>query len=155
MPREGKDNLFQEEWYALVFPNSDPHFYLPRYWLFKAVSSKSHGFPERGYAKWMVLGFAWAQVYPLLKTKSKSEKFWKLCEEDSVAPLLLMIEKLYVGALRYYRENRGAGADRKDISTFFKNTRGRHKEFAAFWEQKGPDISSYLKKLDSVLLSAD
>src|SRR5262249_23086265 len=57
--REGKDRLFEERWYARVFPTAAPEFYLSRYWLMRQVSYVAHGYPERAYAKWVVLHFAW------------------------------------------------------------------------------------------------
>lgn len=48
--RAGREHLFSEQNYSIVFPNSDPDFYLPRYWLMREVSWCSRGRPERGYA---------------------------------------------------------------------------------------------------------
>ena len=41
---------------------------------------------------------------------------------------------VYLEALRYYRQNRGAGEKQLDISSFFKNRRNLHKLFAKHWE---------------------
>ena len=42
-----------------MFPKSDPDYFLPRYWLGKHVGKRAKGFPERAYAKWLVLHFMW------------------------------------------------------------------------------------------------
>ena len=45
------------------------------------------------------------------------------------------IDRVFVAGLRYYRANRGSGATVVDVSTFFRNKHGRHKEFEAFWRR--------------------
>ena len=65
--RSGREKLFEEERYKTVFPNSDPLFYLPRFWLFRQVTHWSQGVPARGYTKWMVLNFVWSEIYSIMR----------------------------------------------------------------------------------------
>lgn len=134
--RSGKENLFEEDKYRLIFPNSDPKYYLPRYWLMKAVSDCSRGYPERGYAKWLVLGFVWNVLEAEVKNKAGATAFRGGCEAkkyDLLAPLHKVIDRAFIAALKYYRANCGSGQATVDVSTFFRK-RGHDKEFARFWE---------------------
>ena len=71
--REGKEGLFEERLYERIFPTSDPLYYLTRYWLTREVSYCARGYPERGYAKWLVLNFVWAQIASTLRSCSAAE----------------------------------------------------------------------------------
>jgi hypothetical protein len=137
--RSGIENLFDEEKYALIFPKSDPQYYLLRYWLMREVTYVAHGYPERGYAKWLVLGFVWSRLEPLLNTITKRDNFIQKMEctdEELDLPLFSAVEKTYQAALTYWKKNRGEGAKAADVSTFFRNKRGRDKEFRSFWQGK-------------------
>jgi hypothetical protein len=46
--RSGVENLFKEEFYSVVFPTSEPHYYITRYRTMREVSYCSRGNPERG-----------------------------------------------------------------------------------------------------------
>ena len=137
--RSGIDNLFEESSYSLIFPTSDPLYYLMRYWLMQEVTYGARGFPERGYAKWLVLGFVWSRLQPLLGTTAKQDNFIQKMErgyEDLDSPLFISVEETYKAALAYWKKNRGTGAKVIDVSTFFRNKRGRDKEFKSFWRGK-------------------
>jgi hypothetical protein len=133
--REGKERLFEERWYSQIFPAADPNYYLPRYWLMREVSYAARGYPERAYAKWLTLNFAWRALDPLCRKRSQATAFRAACERDIgrvVIPLLRALDALFVAALRFYRANRGEGPTAIDVSTFFKR-RKLDKEFARFW----------------------
>ena len=133
--REGKEGLFEKRWYPQVFPNTDPNYYLPRYWLMRKVSSAARGYPERAYAKWLVLHFAWQSLQPLCRKRSHATAFREACERDThaiVAPLRRALVSVFVAALRFYRLNRGSGSKAIDVSTFFKR-KNLDKDFARFW----------------------
>lgn len=133
--RSGKDNLFSDELYSQVFPNADPNFFLPRYWLMKEVTYSARHYPQRGYAKWLVLGFLWSSLTPLLGSSKKKDSFWRLCQAQDaslVRPLGSAIDGTFKLALEYYRKNRGRGAKAMDVSLFFRSKKRRHKEFVMF-----------------------
>jgi hypothetical protein len=137
MPRSGINNLFESELYTVVFPNADPNYYLPRYHLMREVTYCARGYPDRGYAKWVVLSFVWKEMRSLVRNVRQAEAFRIACERQAssvVWPLNQAIDKVFVAALRYYRTNRGAGKKAEDASRFFRYKRGRDKEFAAFWK---------------------
>jgi hypothetical protein len=141
--RSGKDNLFNEDLYDQVFPNSDPDYYLPRYWLFRCVSYYSRGYPQRGYAKWLVLGFMWSELRPGVRTKTLARKFAEKVRDGDlsvVTPLGRAIDLTYRKALRYYAANRGHGASAFDISLFFRSKRGRDREFRTFWRKESVEV---------------
>lgn len=136
LPRSGINNLFDSELYPVVFPCTDPNYYLPRYHLMREVTYCARGYPERGYAKWMVLGFMWNELKGIVRAAHQAEAFRVACERQLdvvVWPLSSAIEKAFVAATKYYRMNRGKGAKAEDPSRFFRGKRGRDKEFADFW----------------------
>lgn len=135
--REGKEGLFEERWYFQIFPSSDPHFYLSRLFLKREVQRCAKGFPERGYAKWLVVHFLWSRVGPLVRSKSRAEALRRSWERDGEAiraisqPATIALRT----ALQFYRLRRGKGAKAIDAVSFFK-LRGLHDEFEHFWRSR-------------------
>jgi hypothetical protein len=72
---EGKEGLFAEQYYTKVFPTSDPLFCLARYRLMREVRYASAGYPERAYAKWLILHCVWSRLAPLLRGRSSDDDF--------------------------------------------------------------------------------
>jgi len=133
--REGKEGLFEERLYGKVFPNSDPQYLLPRYWLMNHVSSVARGYPERGYAKWVVLNFVWAEFSRKLKGRSKLEAYRRASERDRgevLGPLERAIATVFKATLSFYRSKRGKGEKQIDVSSFFKR-KGLDRYFAKYW----------------------
>jgi hypothetical protein len=135
-PRHGVENLFSEETYTSIFPTSEARYYLMRYWLMNVVSSCSRGYPQRGYAKWVVLGYVWSRLSPLLKGGASQEAFIRMTErgqKELDRHLSRAIDLAFTASLAYWRKNRGSGKKAIDVSTFFRNKRGRDQEFRTFW----------------------
>jgi len=132
--REGKENLFDEEYYSQVFPTADPYYYLNRYCTFSAVTYSARGYPERGYAKWMVLNFVWSQVAPVVRSKQAADSFHQswFRSWESMKSLIAAVDVVFKAALQYYRLRRGKGATAIDVSSFFKR-KNLHVEFERFW----------------------
>jgi hypothetical protein len=132
--REGKENLFEERRYSHVFPNSDPGFYLCRYWLMQAVGYRARGYTKRGYAKWLVINFLWSRLKPQLVAKSRQDAFRR--EGESWAPTFSALDNAATVAFRavlaFYRARRGKGAKAIDADAFFQR-RKLDTEFAKFW----------------------
>jgi hypothetical protein len=134
--RSGVENLFDDDKYSIIFPTADSRYYLTRYWALRKVTYIATGYPQRGYAKWLVLGFLWTRLSDLMRTRHDQEKFIRLIEQGNQQvehPLLHAIEDIFKAALVYWQKNKGKGAKAQDPSTFFRNKRGRHKEFLSFW----------------------
>ena len=70
-----------------MFPKSDADYYLPRYWLGKHVSKQAKGFPERAYAKWLVIHFIWQRLSPVLRKKALRHVF-ATSSESGLSPTL-------------------------------------------------------------------
>ena len=132
--REGKEQLFEERYYGSVFPKSDPDYYLPRYWLGKHVSKKAKGFPERAYAKWLVLHFMWQRLSPVLGKRTQRQRFRVESEWRLFRTLSRSVDAVFRAASGYYRANRGSGAKQVDPSVFFKRS-GHHQELEKFWRK--------------------
>jgi hypothetical protein len=135
--RQGKEGLFEENLYAQVFPNNNPRFYLARYWLLKAVEKATKGYPERAYAKWLVMHFIWKRLCSELTSKSKLESFRTLNElrgwdEQPFRVFLQAIDNVFKAAMQFYRTRRGKGPTAIDVSSFFKR-KGLHDELETFW----------------------
>lgn len=132
--REGKEGLFEERLYGTVFPTSDPYYYLTRYWLMNTVGAAAHGYPERAYAKWLVLHFVWKQICPSLRTRARAQRFGEGWEQNGkvLDYLWTMNNGAFSAALAFYRLKRGKGAKAIDVSTFFKRRSLDH-EFEKFW----------------------
>lgn len=130
--RQGKEQLFEESYYGTVFPRSDPDYYLPRYWLGRHVAKSAKGFPERAYAKWLVLHFLWQRLAPVLTKKSQRDLFRTESEADLFPKLSRAVDAAFRAASAYYRANRGSGATQVDPSSFFKRA-GHHRELERFW----------------------
>jgi len=134
--REGKERLFEERWYDTVFSTADPSYYLSRYWLMRQVSYAARGYPERAYAKWLVLNFLWLSLEPACRARARSEVFRKGCEREEgrlLNPMYTAINSVFNAALQFYRRKRGKGKKALDVSTFFQRRR-LHKDFVSFWK---------------------
>lgn len=131
--REGKEQLFEERYYGTVFPNSDPSYFLPRYWLGKHVSKGAKGFPERAYAKWLVLHFVWRRLSSALNSKARKQRFREESETNLLPTLAKAVDAAFRGAGAYYRAKRGSGPTQTDPSVFFKRG-GHHQELEKFWQ---------------------
>lgn len=101
----------------------------------KEVEYASKGYPERAYAKWLVLNFIWNEISPCINSKSKRELFeqeWKANRGETIFYLWKAITEVFRAAIDFYRLNRGKGDKATDISTFFKK-KNLHVEFRKFW----------------------
>jgi hypothetical protein len=146
--REGKERLFEERWYSQIFPTGDPNYYLSRYWLLREVSYVARGYPERAYAKWLVMSFMWEFLDPVCRSRAAAEGFRNVCEQDDgteLNPMLTAIDAVFTAALRFYRGKRGSGKKAIDVSTFFQR-RKLHKEFAKFWRSSANKSRSIFER---------
>lgn len=131
--RMGLENLFSEEEYEHIFPNTEPNYYLPRYWLMWHVNHMSHRHSQGGFSKWLVLNFAWSQLAPLVRSSSKAIAFRRHCETKNVqfyTNLHKAISIIFIQARKYYTQNKG----KMTFQDFFKSKKGRDKEFQQFWK---------------------
>lgn len=135
--RAGKERLFEERYYPTVFASSSAGDYLDRYWMMRHVSRVARGYPERAYAKWLVLHTVWELLEKDVKqSKGSFRTASETWDGDVLEPLERCVDALFKGALHLYRNKRGRGPSATDISTFFQR-RGLHETFASFW-RRGP-----------------
>jgi hypothetical protein len=139
--REGKEQLFEERYYPQVFPNSDPYFYLPRYWLVWYVSRAARGYPERAYAKWLVTHFVWQSLSNILRSRRLKDVF----ADEEFDPFWSACDAAFKAVLAFYRAKRGSGEKAMDVSTFFQR-RGLHTEFERFWKKIPPTQRKQFKR---------
>ena len=134
--REGKEGLFEGTTYDRIFGSTDPFFYLSRYWLMREVGYAAKGYPERGYAKWLVLHFVWNRFSSLVGTGAAKQAFrelWEKQDTSAMRPLYAANDNAYSAAIQFYKSRRGRGAKARDVSSFFKR-KGLHLEFERFWK---------------------
>jgi len=143
---EGKEGLFEDRWYDTIFPTADPLYYLPRYWLMKNVSYAAKGYPERAYAKWLVLHFMWKRFAPIIRKRAMAEEFLRSWDSYSKSSSTLnhAIREVFIAALAFYRKKRGKGERAVDISTFFRH-RGLHTQFEQYWARAANPKRGILK----------
>jgi len=105
------------------------------------------GYPERAYAKWVVLHFIWSQIAHLVRSRIGGERFRKACEQDAppIHPLSQGINVLFVAVLKFFRSKRGKGATAVDVSTFFQR-KGRGTEFADYFSGRGRALRTKFRK---------
>jgi hypothetical protein len=148
--RKGKENLFDERHYRDIFRSQQIPFYLSRYWLMRHVKYGARGYPERAYAKWLVMHFVWNRVGKAIQ-QGDGEKQFRYASEyqmwDELRHFDRAIDAAYRAALAFFRSERGSGDERKDVSTFFLLT-GLHNKFERFWATKA---NNYGAKFDSNL----
>jgi len=133
--REGKEGLFEDNYYRSIFTVRDISSYLAPYWLMRRVQRVAKGKPDWAYAKWLVLHFAWKRLYKYIGTRGQQQKFRQACEqEDDI--VLKSLDKALDGIFRavhsFYRLERGTGEQARDPSTFFQLYRLNTK-FSKFW----------------------
>jgi len=130
--RKGKERLFEEKNYNQIFPNADPNYYLPRYWLVWNTEHAARGYPERAYAKWVVTNFVWKRLEEILRSRALKQFFAREYERYFYESLVRACHAAYRGVIAFYRARRGKGETAIDISTFFQR-RGLHQDFEKFW----------------------
>jgi hypothetical protein len=147
MVRLGKEALFEKNLYAQIFPTGDPNYYLSPYRLMRLVSYASRGFPERAYAKWLVLHHVWGYLQPLVRSHSGAQQFRRNYERDTaaIAPLIKAIGVAFVSSLNFYRAKRGKGPTALDVSSFFRR-KGLVAEFENFWRGAGKPFRIKFRK---------
>jgi hypothetical protein len=138
---EGKEGLFEEQYYTKVFPTGDPLFYLTRYRLMREVRYASAGYPERAYAKWLILHYMWSRLSPVLRARSMMRMFLDAAEGNlpPLRPLWQANEAAFRAALAFYRRRRGQGERAADVSSFFKK-RGLLPEFERYLHNAGRNL---------------
>ena len=137
--RSGREGLFEDPYYKSIFSTKNISFYLPKYWLMKQVRSVSRGYPERAYAKWVVINVAWGQLGSHINNGTEEVKFRRICERKDQQILRILhqyLTLLYRSAIQFYRLNRGKGDQAKDISTFFQ-LKKLHTQFQSYWNTDG------------------
>jgi hypothetical protein len=135
LPRTVKEGLFSDEYYERVFPNTEPDFYLSRYWAMRAVRAVVK--PKRGSREfqWLALHQLWSIVEPLMTNNKSSRAFWNACElrnDELVKPLQRCVALILKAINEFYKERCEEDGEIIDPSTFFKSKRASAAEFTEF-----------------------
>jgi hypothetical protein len=136
--RVGKEPLF-DDYYNRVFSRSfSISRFLCCYWHYTTIDRLARGNPQRQWAKFVVVYFLWQEFGA--EIRSAAETFRLMSEAPWLYSQLnesyrRLIEIAFDSALRYYRQNRGRGADAVEISPFFKR-QDVYAGFEVFWASK-------------------
>lgn len=152
--RKGKEGLFEDPYYKSIFSSRQLSFYLSKYWLMRAAQYASFGYPERSYAKWVVLNFVWDQIGDFVGSGYNEKAFRHASERgmsrmsDILKPLNKATINVFRASLKFYRQNRGEkGEKAKDVSSFFQLQK-LDVNFKKFWKSsKNP----YRKKFNNYI----
>lgn len=155
--RSGKEGLFKAPYYDQIFDNRPLHQYLSSYWLARVVKRRASGYPDRSYAKWVVLNALWSRIGSEMKDKRFAAVFRELCERNRWNRHLdKAVEQLYLTALAFYRSKRGTGATAVDVSNFFYRA-NLSNGFETFWHsganQRRARVAQELRRFVSDLSS--
>lgn len=156
--RSGKEGLFKTPYYDRIFDGRPLHQYLSAYWLARAVKRNASGYPDRSYAKWVVLNALWTRIGETLCKRQLANALRLECERGRWNRNLdKAIELLYLSALSSYRANKGVGATAVDVSNFFYRA-NLAAAFEKFWRSslntRRAAVSDTLKKYTSDLTSS-
>lgn len=147
--RVGQQKLFAEH-YEKIFGNEDVNSYLSYYWLATLVDSVSWGSQERQWAKYVAIYHLWQDIGSVVK--SRKREFVEACEVHKKGspitdPLKAACEGVLDGAVSFYRQTGGRGADRTELASFFKR-RGVYEDFVLYWaEARGKHKSKYSRSV--------
>lgn len=130
---EGVQTLFEDPHYERIFGKSAQSL-LVRWWLLRCVDGVARGSGERQWAKHIVLQFLWDEIGGDIGRRQAA--FIRACErgrrERAYSELERAVGHAMRGALQYYRAKRGKGAERIEVSPFFKR-RDAYARFRTFW----------------------
>ncbi|HEY0701300.1 MAG TPA: AIPR family protein [Candidatus Acidoferrales bacterium] len=144
--RSGKEGLFKAPYYDEIFNNRLVFHYLAAYWLSRVVKNNASGFPDRAYAKWLVLHFVWKRLSKALLQKGVSTAFRSECERNRWNRHLdTAVSQIYLATLKFYKTKRGKGAKAVDISNFFYRSK-QHLAFETFWLSKANNRRTKVKR---------
>lgn len=162
--RLGVNRLFEDDLYAKIFDGRPAIDYLTFYRLFRVASYAARGDIRLGYAKWLVMYFAWTQIRSELRSHSLQACFLYAAERESshwstLQPLYKTLGLIYQAAMSFYRANKKTkDGSLLDPSTFFKY-RGRHLQFEKFWASgtntRRSTADRYLRKFVDGLKEVD
>jgi hypothetical protein len=155
--RKGRENLFEDPYYKSIFGSKNISFYLSKWRLMREVQWAARGYPERAYAKWLVLNFIWSQIGSEINSGYSERKFRYACEHKTyevLSPLNRVLIYTFRAALNFYRLKRGEGEKAKDPSTFFQRNK-LHVDFEIYWRSSRniyrSKVKVYLKKFRDAL----
>jgi len=139
--RLGKNNLFEDDNYGLIFNGRPVADYLTFYWLHKLISPQSGKTSGRGYAKWLVLHFIWSLLSKFLRIQETRETFRHMGERtnryyEELRHFVRLTDAVFVSAMAFYRENRKTKEGKVlDEATFFKRP-DLHEAFFRYWNSR-------------------
>ena len=127
IPRKGIETLFNEDNYKVIFHNSDPFYYLNRYWLMRQVTKCQRGERDRGRMKWLVIYFSWNYLSKLLRSRGAVEYFLRQCEigGEITGPLKMSINSVFNSAKLFYSKNSGKGKEKIEVDSFSEKTESK------------------------------
>jgi hypothetical protein len=138
--RLGKDLLFEDESYNVIFDERSASDYLTFHWFHEIVRKSNVGSRKRGYARWSVMNLVWSRYGKEFKKLAIREAFRYVCERKSeyqweLQPFYQALDIVFDAAMAFYRKNKRTEKGTLDESSFFRKA-NLSKSFAAFWKSQ-------------------
>lgn len=160
--KKGKEILFEDPYYKVIFTSKNINHYLIKDWLVRQVKYVAYGYSDRPYAQWHVLHFIWDKLSPIIGYGQTEKQFIYACEQDSSAlnPLIKAIEAVFKAIMKYYRAHRKTGNEIEDIAPFFKRA-NLIEPFSRYWVSSANEykakykenINSFKDKLNKIIIA--
>jgi len=131
--RSGREHLFEGSLYRQVFPNNKSYYYLVRYFLFKEVKKASRLRKDYSYSRALATNYLWEQFQEIIDCNIQARRrFVRLCLESDtnfVKAIGMASKAVFLELSHFYRANCGKGSEKIDISQFYRNRKGRNRQF--------------------------
>lgn len=152
--RLGKDRLFEDDIYPIIFDGRNAAEYISAYWLGRNVSYWVKENNKYSYAKWIAINFIWNLLGSDLKKITMREAFRKVSErpgkyDDILYPLDILTKTTLRMTLRFYSANKRIDGKVQEPIDFFK-----HKKFHLLFRQyMQKEKSLVMKRIDQLKMS--
>ena len=148
--RSGKDRLFEDELYSIIFSGRSGPEYLNFYWLDRFVSYWGRRESRLAYARWIVVNFIWSRLGKALSRPTLRENFRRASErskkyEWELLPLDNIAKSIFSTAMTFYRSNKRRDGKVLDEAAFF-NHKNLHHQFEKFWVKQSTNKRNLFNK---------
>ncbi len=155
--RLGKDRLFEDDVYSIIFDGRKASDYLLVYWLYRDVEYWSKGTNKYAYAKWHVLNLLWSLLNTELKKNSYKDQFRIMAERrkyyvSELEPLDKIVKEAFRFSSAFYMANKKVDGKIQEPIDFFKH-KNMHKLMRKFYEGSIKHKSTITKHINNLFQS--
>jgi hypothetical protein len=148
--RLGKDRLFEDDIYKVLFKDRPSTEFINYYWISQIVSWYSRKDSRKGYAKWLVMNYIYEYIRGELRNKGIRDNFRYTCEREyyytrKFWPFYNAIKTTYSAAINYYNSHKKSDGKVFDASTYFKHI-NHHIEFKKYVQKNKKILARKISK---------